>query len=332
MSEFVLTAENYYTPQADLAYMSCSQYQGFCECEAKQNAKIRGRWKDRPTEAFLVGNFFHSYFESPQAHMDFCAANMEEIYTGTSIKKYNKVRDEVELAVVMGKKPNVDPESFLELKAPFKKAVEMIAVVESDPLMRQFLDMDGENELFMTGDIFGIPWRMKMDKYVPDMRLIIDYKTVANIWETSYDPQTKTRRTFVETYGYLFRAAVYSMIEAQNALGVTFEEAYRQLQSDDLDLANFFLLCVSKQEYPDKQVLRLNNRQEYLYELEKVRNNLIRFAWIKQGRTLPKRCGMCDYCRSTKVLKEVIPYYELIPEYRADKEVDPDAEQDLVKT
>lgn len=328
---FVLTDENYYTPEADMEYMSCSQYQGFCECEAKKLAEIRGQWKSKPSEAFLVGNFFHSYFEGKDAHKRFCQENMADIYTASSIKAYEKELVNEELLKAVGQKPTQPPETALKLKAPFEKAIDMICVVEKDPLMQQFLNMYGKNEIFMTGDIFNTKWRMKMDKYVPDIRFIIDYKTVANIWETSYNPVKKCRETFVESYGYIFRAAVYSMIEVQNVLGLTFDEAYKQLKDGDLDLANFFLLCVSKQDYPDKEVLRLNNAMEYMYELDTIKNNLFRFNQLKQGRALPKRCGKCDYCRSTKILSEVKPYYELIPEFRTEREEDYNAVEGLVK-
>ena len=65
----LLTRDNYYTPEADQEYFSCSQYQSFCECEAKAMAKIEGRWQDEPTEALLVGNYFHTYFEGPEAEV-----------------------------------------------------------------------------------------------------------------------------------------------------------------------------------------------------------------------------------------------------------------------
>lgn len=328
---FVLTNENYYTPEADMEFMSCSQYQGFCECEAKKLAEIRKKWKSKPSEAFLVGNFFHSYFEGKDAHEKFCEENFEDIYTQSSINKFIKAKATQKLIEDEGGKVDRPPETLLVLKSPFEKALEMIKVVKTDPLMQQFLDMDGKNEMFMVGNIFATKWRMKMDKYVPDLRFIIDYKTVANIWETSYNPIKKERETFVQTYGYIFRAAVYSMIEVQNTLGLDFDEAYKQLENGDLDLANFFLLCVSKQDYPDKEVLRLNNAKEYFYELEVIKNNLFRFNQIKQGRTLPKRCGRCDYCRATKTLTEVKPYYELIPEFRTEREEDYNAVEDLVK-
>lgn len=52
-----LTDENYYSVEADKDFMSCSQYQAFMECEAKQMAKLQGRWVDEPKEAFIVGNY-----------------------------------------------------------------------------------------------------------------------------------------------------------------------------------------------------------------------------------------------------------------------------------
>ena len=250
-----LTQDNYYSTDADMEYMSCSQYQAFSECEAKKLAELQGRWVSEPSEAFLVGNYFHSYFESPEAHEKFLEDNFDNIFkTKTVTDKATKEKSEV----ITGK------------YAPFGKADKMIETLENDPLMQQFLQMQGENEIFMTGEIFGTKWRMKMDKYVPDLRFIIDYKTVANIWETSYNPIKKERQTFVETYGYMFRAAIYSLIECQDALKISFDEAYKMLENDELNLPNFFLLCVSKQDYPDKEIIRLNNRQEYIFQLEQI--------------------------------------------------------------
>lgn len=327
----ILTDENYYSIEANKEYMSCSQYQGFNDCEAKELAKLQGRWVDKPSEAFLVGNFFHSYFESEDAHKKFCLDNLGEIYSKTSIKAYEKLAESNESLKAIGQEPEQDAFEKLELKAPFEKALVMIATLKKDPLMQTFLQMQGENEIFMTGKIFGTKWRMKMDKYIPSTRFIVDYKTVANIWETSYNPVKQERQTFVEMYGYTFRAAVYSLIEAENILNLTFDEAYEQLNNDELDLANFFLLCVSKQEHPDKEVIRLNHKQEYIYQLEQIKAKLYRYNMIKDGRLLPKRCGTCDYCRATKVLKSVIPYYELMPELRTEKEDDYNAVEGLVK-
>ena len=326
----ILTQDNYYTPEADMEYMSCSQYQGWQECEAKQLAKLQGRWVDEPSQAFLVGNFFHSYFEGEDAHAKFKRENLD-IFTKSSVKKYNSMCEAVALQRAMGIVSDKNPEEELQLLAPYEQALKMIEVAEKDPLIKQFIDMQGQNEIFMTGEICGTKWRMKMDKYIPDTRFIIDYKTVANIWETSYNPIKQVRQTFVEMYGYLFRAAVYSLVECQNSLMVdhegelkkmTFNEAFAQLKNGELNLPQFFLICVSKQDYPDKEILFVNHEQQYIAEIESIPKNLFRFNMIKEGRTLPKRCGGCDYCRATKILEKVIPYYELSPEFRSEREYD----------
>ena len=176
---FVLTDENYYSREADMAYMSCSQFQGFAECEAKALAKLQGRWTDEEKEAFLVGNYFHSYFESPEAHKKFCDDHFDSIFKtkDVTIKRATKDRPAIKETVITGK------------YAPYEMADKMIRCAESDPVIKRFIDMDGNCEQFMTGEVFGFPWRMKMDKYMPQSRMIIDYKTVANIRETKYDPE-----------------------------------------------------------------------------------------------------------------------------------------------
>lgn len=288
-----LTRDNYYTPEADFEYMSCSQYQGWCECEAKQLAKLQGRWVDEEKEAFIVGNYFHSYFESPEAHEQFCQEHFDKIFKTKTVKGKGGLPDQV---VITGK------------YAPYEQADKMIAVAEADPLIRSMLDMPGENEKIMVGEIGGVPWRVRYDKYVADGRMIIDYKTVANISELKWSDTYHEKVTFIDAYGYMFRAAVYSEIEKQNAHSA--EDPY------------FIIIAISKQDYPDKECLMLNHRQRYDYELEQIKKRLPMIQAIKEGRVKPKRCGYCDYCRATKQLSAIKPYYSLMPDFREEKEDD----------
>lgn len=283
----ILTRDNYYTPEADWAYMSCSQYQGWCECEARQMAKMQGRWVEEPREAFLVGNYFHSYFESPEAHEAFCRENAGKIY------KTKTVKGEI---VVTGK------------YAPYVQADQMIQTAEGDPLIRSLIDMPGENEIVMTGTLFGVPWRVRMDRYVPNGRLIIDYKTVANINELKWDPVVREKVTFLDAYGYMMRAAVYSEIE-------------KQTKGKSTD-PHFIIIAISKQDPPDKDVLELNHRQRYDYELAQIKDRLPHIQRVKEGRERPTRCGYCDYCRATKRLFAIRPYFRLMPEFRERREED----------
>ena len=47
---------------------------------------------------------------------------------------------------------------------------------------------------------------------------------------------------------------------------------------------------------------------------------------IKEGHVKPKRCGYCDYCRATKNLYAIKPYYSLMPDFREEREDDEAAE------
>ena len=184
----------------------------------------------------------------------------------------------------------------------------MIQTAERDPLIRSLLDLPGENEMIMTGKLFGVPWRIRVDKYAPDGRLIIDYKTVANINELKWSSELHEKVTFIDAYGYMMRAAVYSEIE-------------KQFSGNPTD-PHFIIVAISKQDYPDKDVLELNHRQRYDYELEQIKERIQRIQRVKDGSMRPTRCGFCDYCRATKRLFAIRPYFRLMPEFREGREED----------
>lgn len=292
-----LNRDNYYTPEADMEYMSCSQFQSFQACEAAALAKLQGRWLEEPSEAFIVGNYFHTAMESEEAHLQFCDENFHAIYKTKVIKGKGGLPD---MEVITGK------------KAPYEQADVMLAAAHNDALIQSLIDMPGENEKIMTGLIWGVPWRIRLDKYVENGRMIIDWKTVASIGELKWSDKYREKVTFIEAYDYMMRAAVYSEVEKQNA-------------GSEED-PNFVIVAISKQDPPDKEVLLLNHRTRYDFELELIGKKLPYFQAIKEGRMKPKRCGTCAYCRSTKKLYEIRPYYSLMPEYRGDPEDDYAAE------
>ena len=51
----ILTAENYYSQEANLAYMSASQFKAFDRCEAAALAELRGEYIPPASTALLVG-------------------------------------------------------------------------------------------------------------------------------------------------------------------------------------------------------------------------------------------------------------------------------------
>lgn len=283
----ILTSDNYYGPEADQEYMSCSQYQDFLRCEAAAMAKIHGVYTPTASEALIVGNYFHTALESDEAHKAFCDEHFEDIYKTRQDKKTGEL-------IVTGK------------YAPYAKADEMLSVAKSDPLISSIIAVPGKHEVIMTGGLFGVPWRVRIDKYVADSRTIVDWKTAADFGRTEYNPATATRESFLEYLGYLMRAAVYSEIEKQNAKS-----------EDD---PKFLIVAISKQDPPDKGVYLLNHRQRYDYELEIIKTNMERIRRVKSGQVKPRRCGKCEYCRSTKRLTHIVPYYYLSPGNEGERE------------
>ena len=65
----VLTADNYYSKEANLEYMSVSQFKDFngtfgkIACEYAAVAKLNETWKADKTTALQVGSYVDSYFE-----------------------------------------------------------------------------------------------------------------------------------------------------------------------------------------------------------------------------------------------------------------------------
>lgn len=185
----------------------------------------------------------------------------------------------------------------------------MLEAAQSDPAIKKIIDSPGQNEVSMHGKLFGkYPWRIRLDKHIPEMNMIVDWKTVADIYEAKYSPEYGRKVSFVEMYHYMFRAAVYT-------------EIYKQFTGSD-KTPLFWLVCISKQDPPDKAIVNLTDPERYGLELEKVHEKIHRYQAIKDGLVPPVRCGKCDYCRATKELTRSIDYWELDPDYGREKEVE----------
>lgn len=255
---FQLTNENYYSIEANQHYFSVSQVKDFLKCEAYAMAKINGEWVEEPTSAMLIGSYVDSYFEG----------TLEEFTT-------------------------VHPEIFKKdgtLKADFVKAEEIIKKVNNSELFMKC--MSGEKQVIMTGEVFGAPWKIKMDSYIPH-QAIVDLKVVAKLRDISY--KNGFKQSFIEKWGYDLQLGIY-------------QEVVRQNTNEQLDC---IIAGVDKQDYSDMDCILIPNEQ-----LEFARNQL---RWkmehiinVKNYNEEPKRCGVCDYCRATKKLERLILPDELI--------------------
>lgn len=173
-----LTADNYYSTEADREYFSASQVKSFLDCEARTMAELNGEWPGPSGTALLVGLFVDAYFEGPESFEAFCDEHPE-------IMK----RDGT-------------------FKADFDKACIMIERAKEDDLFMEY--MDGEKQTIKTGTIDGVPFKCKFDVYRPGDR-IVDLKTTRDM-EPKYKPG-EGRLSFADYWLWPFQMAIYQHIE-----------------------------------------------------------------------------------------------------------------------
>ena len=162
------------------------------------------------------------------------------------------------------------------LKADFVQAEEIISFIQKDPLFMRY--MSGKKQVILTRELFGTLWKIKMDSYHPDK--IVDLKIMRSM-------ERIMGKSFVEHWGYDLQMAIYSAVEGR-------------------DLATY-LAVATKQDPPDKDIISIP-RWRRVELLEEVERNMPHILQVKSGALPPHRCGVCEYCRATKMLTEPIDF------------------------
>ena len=177
-----LNNRNYYSQDANLEYLSVSQYKDFCGslgkrgCEAHALAKLKGEWQEEQTPAMLIGSYVDSYFEGS---LEEFKENHPEIY----LKNGN-------------------------LKSDFIKAEEIIRRAEKDKYFMMY--MSGQKQVITTAELFGVKWKIKMDSYIENNG-IIDLKVVKDLHERFWVKDFGFTN-FIEYWGYDFQLAIYQKV------------------------------------------------------------------------------------------------------------------------
>lgn len=272
MARLKLTAENYYSPEANLAYMSASQFKSFRKCEAAALAELRGEWNRASTTALLVGSYVDAYFSG---EVDQFKAEHPEIFTKKG-----------------------------ELLADFVKAQAICERLDKDDLARLLLA--GKHQTIKTGKIAGVWYKAKFDsllsakqveaicKKFPDVRnlvpfggpMIVDLKCMkdfADIW----DEDAGERVSFVEYWGYDIQGAIYQALEG--------------------NYAPFVLVVATKEAETNIDAFHIPD-EDLAFSISEVEALSPRYAAIKRGDIEPEGCGKCAYCRSRKRLSSIKHY------------------------
>lgn len=262
-----LTSETYYSLEADKEYMSVHQYLDFVGymgvkgCEERAMAKLHKKYKQKITNAMIVGSYVDSYFEG-------------------TLDKYKEEH----------------PEIFTqkgELKAQYKQAEKMIARAERDELFMETLS--GEKQKIFTAYLFGCNWKCKIDSYIKGVA-ITDLKTSVDIHK-AWKVQDHGYVSFAEYWGYTIQMAVYQKI-VEICTG---------------EKLPCFISVITKEENPEIKVICID-QATLDHALNEVKMNMPTILMVKSGEVEPIRCGSCEWCHDTEVLKEPIGLEDLIME------------------
>ena len=277
MALLKLTADNYYSDEANWQYMSASSFKAFRKCEAAAMAELRGEWGRKETISLLVGSYVDAYFSGELTQF---RADHPEIFTA---KK--------------------------ELKADFQKAHAICERLERDDLARMLLS--GRHQTIKTGKIAGVWYKTKSDslltarqveaicKRFPQIRelvpfggaMIVDLKCMKD-FEDIWDDDIHEWVNFIEYWGYDIQGAIYQKIDKR--------------------MLPFVIIAATKEAEPNIEAMYIPD-EDLEFSLSEVEALSPRYDAIKRGEIEPVGCGKCAYCRSMKRLS-VIKNYKKINE------------------
>lgn len=176
-----LNENNYYSKEANIEYMSVSQYKDFEQCEFYGLMKALGEFEEEKGKPLLMGGYADAHFSN---RLDKFKSENPQIFKkdGSLLKDYEKVE-------------------------------ECIKVAESDDL---FLSRTkGEKQVIVAGKINDVKVKGCIDFLNEDG--IDDLKLVASITEPVWVERNgrNVKTNFIDAYGYDVQGAVYQELARQ---------------------------------------------------------------------------------------------------------------------
>ena len=244
-----LNEQNYFSRKADAVYFSASQIKAFKKCEASAMAELCGQYERPMSQALMVGQYVDAGLTG-----DLCAWEHDH----PEIRK----RDG-------------------GLKAEYVQAEEMVQRAMRDPLFMDF--MAGEHQTILTANLFGAPFKAKLDVLGPDK--IVDLKTVRDL-KSVYLPG-QGRVDFATAWDWPLQMAIYQKIYEVNE-GVKLP---------------CYLAVITKESPPDIRIVHIE-QERMDAEIAWLEQMLPRYEAIKNGAIDPERCESCAWCRTSRILTE----------------------------
>lgn len=297
--------EVYYGNKANWLYWSVSWYKKFVECEARALAELKEDWEPKSNPIpLLVGNYVHSYFETPKAHEEFKKENNDALYAEGTVAQYKQALDELgveykksakkaELVQLYNEFDGDKPAVHGNMYRDFEIGQQMIERVEADPFFN-FL-WQGEKETVVTGELFGVNWKGKIDLLNVEKGYFVDLKTSRGFDVRYWNKDRNRYVSFIEEFGYVIQIAIYEKL-LEKQYGKPFEG---------------LIYAVSKETPSNIEAIQIEEPEKE-FELDLVSERIDRVEKVKSGEVEPKSCGKCEYCRLNKELEGFVYPGQLI--------------------
>lgn len=258
MNKHNLIEENYFNLENEFKYCGSSQLKSFQKCEAATMARLKGEWEEETSTALLVGSY-----------VDNAISGTLDLFKEQHSEMFKKDKN---------------------LKAKYIQAEYILDRINRDEMFMKYIS--GDHQTIMTGEISGVPIKIKIDSYFPN-KAIVDLKCVKD-FQPIWNEKTKIKENFVDYWGYTLQGALYQEIVRQNTGKIL----------------PFFIAAVTKEAEPDIILLSIPN-EVLETKLEEIKEILPRINDIKKEFIIPNRCNHCDYCKCTKKLTSIIDYRDL---------------------
>jgi len=267
-----LTAENYFSREADLAYMSNSQFKAFLKCPFGALAKLNEEAEEPPKLPFEFGGWVDRALLTPERLEAFECEHYEAMQETGMLSKTNGTDN-----------------------APMKTARRMVKVAAADPVFVSYLK--GGHQVILTCKIAGVPFKCALDVLNPAR--IVDLKTAASLTKEDWlDNRTIFDRMDPDASPHMWRKALFYNCYQYDIQGAIYQYAVEYNTNARLP---FFISALSKEPITDKEIYHFDDRV-LAEKLAFVASHVPQIQRWKTGVDEAPRCGVCDYCRSTKML------------------------------
>lgn len=173
------------------------------------------------------------------------------------------------------------------LYANFERIVASAEAISRQPVLMSVFDRC-EEQVILTGEIAGVPFKGCIDLFDRETLNAYDTKCVRD-FKPIWSEAERSRLSWYFAWGYQYQAAIYRELIRQNFGSV----------------GKMHLIAATKEPVPDVGFYQFDD--EILDgALSIIETYAPKYQAIKDGKVEPTRCECCDYCKSTRFIKEPV--------------------------